>query len=674
MTRKCAWAGASLWCALALSAAFGSSNDLVFFIAAFGIALLSFFTFEKHRHYTIVCFVFFSMGIASNALYTHFVYDRLTALDGQEIAAKGYITEISQINGSYDRVTVRTRIGGVKTELSYVIEAGDYRYYDEIAVSGKVSRIKDTLKFEGESYYYTQGVFLHGPYNAEYTLTGRNVNIFMRAIKEYRDKMFVLINQLAPNRNGAFLSAMLCGDKSEMSPSMKAAMYRSGLGHIFAVSGVHLVIVTGLFGFIAKRLIQIRKLETALLLVQIWGFALFAGLSVSVVRAAIMLTLSQTSYLFGRKSDTPNSLGLCIILLCLFKPYSALSPSLVLSFLAVLGLYSAQNMLRRLEREKESSAYLQGVRGLSVSSLGVLFCTAPASAVIFGGISPVTLISNILLVPLCVFSLELCFVVMLTGGVFFISGPLILLAEQPIKLVLWAAYGLASLPFGFLAVNGSLMILIVSLGSAAAVLCILVKGWNRYFLPLGLSVIVLWSGCSDLFTLMDTAFTVSIFADSKGTEYVIGRRGRAVVFDIGCNGSMNSTLQRFTNLRGFAGIDVFFIFDKSESAAWLADDIFLQPEYIFVREEPLYFHNSEVTDKTLVFDKASAEINGLTVTVTDEGYEVRAEDDVFLLCKGKFVSNGEVYTLEKGYAYETDTDSENLRRMDYGFERNNSYW
>lgn len=664
MTRKCAWAGASLWASLALSAAFRSRYNILFLAAAMGIALLAYITFEKHRRNTIVCFIFFALGIASNLAYTHFVYDKLVSYDGRELTLKGHITEISQLDGDFDRVTVRTKIDGMSTDISYVLKNDDYRYYDEITVTGVVSVIKDTLKFEGESYYYSKSVFLQGPYDAEYLLSGRNTNVVMRGVKEYRDRLFVLINQLAPNKEGAFLSAMLCGDKSEMSPAMKTAMYRSGLGHIFAVSGVHLVIITGLFGYIADKLIKIRKLRTAVVLVQIWGFALFAGLSVSVVRAAVMVTLSQSSYLFGRKSDTPNSLGLCVILMCLFKPYSAVSPSFLLSFLAVVGLYSASFIY---DKKSETGTLTKFVLKPLVSSLGVLFLTAPVCAVLFGGVSPLSVISNILLVPLCIISLELCFIVLLTGGVQFIAAPLISLAKLPVKIVISASFALANMPFGFLPVSSDIMMTVVVLMSIAAAVFMFHRTANKRFAAFGTVVIVLWSACADLSKLLDTKLTLTVFPDKKGTEYVFSQKGRAVIFDIGCNGSMNSVVQRFTGERGLNAIDLVYIFGKGDSAVWLEDDIFLQPKYIFVTEESNTVKNDYLENKLVVLQKGTADIGMITVTVTDDGYKVTSKDNVYLLKKHSITVNDEVYTLEKGYAYETDDESASMRRIDNGF-------
>lgn len=664
MTRKCAWAGAAMWASLALSAAFRSRYNGLFLAAAFGIAVLAYFTFDKYRRHTVVCFVFFALGIASNSAYTHFVYDKLISYDGEVLTLTGHITEISQLDGDFDRVTVSTKIDGISTDISYVVRNGDYRYYDEITVTSEVDRINNTLKFDSESYYYSKSVFLQGEYDAEYSLSGRNTNPLMRSIKEYRDRLFVLINQQAQGREGAFLSAMLCGDKSEMSPAMKTAMYRSGLGHIFAVSGVHLVILTAVFGYIADKLIKIRKLRTALILVQIWGFALFAGMSVSVVRAAVMLTLSQSSYLFGRKSDTPNSLGLCTILMCTFRPYSAISPSFMLSFLAVAGLYASSFIYdRKKDNDPLTALILKPVAG----SLGVLFFTAPVCAVIFGGVSPLSIVSNILLIPLCVIALELCFLVLLTGGALFIAGPLLLLARLIIKPVLWAAFALAEMHYGFLPVNSSVMMGIVVVTSIAAVIFMLVKSVNKRFAAFGLVMVVLWSGCADISKLLDTDLTVAIFPDKNGTEYVFSRKGRAVIFDVGCGGSMNSVVQRLSQERGFNAIDYVYIFGRSGPSAWIEDDIFLQPKYIFVTEKSKSVKNDHLKDKLVVLSKGTADIGMICITVTKDGYTVSSKNAVFQLNKHSITVNGEEYTLEKGYAYETDDISASMRRFENGF-------
>lgn len=96
----------------------------------------------------------------------------------------------------------------------------------------KVSRIKDSINFKSEQYDRPKGVFLQGSTAESIEVTGGG-NTILRSIMHYRDKMFMLINDIIGGDEGGFAAAMLCGDKTELSKQTKLTVYRSGIGHIF---------------------------------------------------------------------------------------------------------------------------------------------------------------------------------------------------------------------------------------------------------------------------------------------------------------------------------------------------------------------------------------------------------------------------------------------------------
>ena len=175
----------------------------------------------------------------------------------------------------------------------------------------KVSRIKDSINFKSEQYDRPKGVFLQGSTAENIEVTGSG-NTILRSIMHYRDKMFMLINDIIGGDEGGFAAAMLCGDKTELSKQTKLTVYRSGIGHIFSVSGTHVVIISAMIGWLMQKLSKDKRVIFAVQTVAMWAFAVFAGFSVSVVRAAVMLTLVTAAPLLYRRPDPANTLCLCI--------------------------------------------------------------------------------------------------------------------------------------------------------------------------------------------------------------------------------------------------------------------------------------------------------------------------------------------------------------------------
>lgn len=123
-----------------------------------------------------------------------------------------------------------------------------------------------------------------------------------------------------------------------------------------------------------QKLSKDKRVIFAVQTVAMWAFAVFAGFSVSVVRAAVMLTLVTAAPLLYRRPDPANTLCLCAIVILTLSPYAAADCSFLLSFTAtfVIGtvcpkaaaLVKGEGILYSLERQ-------------AVNAVTILFCTMP---------------------------------------------------------------------------------------------------------------------------------------------------------------------------------------------------------------------------------------------------------------------------------------------------------
>jgi competence protein ComEC len=563
---------------------------------------------------------------------------------------QGYIKDISQIDGNYDRVIVCGKVDGIRTEISYVLPFGDMHYYDEISVTDTVSVIEDVVRFDSGSYNYSKSVFLQGGYaTGHYELSGHSVNPVFRGIREYRDRLFERIMSVCPKREGAFLGAMLCGDKSEMSPAMKTELYRSGLGHIFAVSGIHLVIAAAFFGFAVGKIVKAKRAVYWLTLAEIWGFAVFAGLSVSVVRAAVMMTVTRSGYYFGRKSDGLNSLGLCAVILTASKPYTVISPSFVLSFLAVAAIECMT-----LSKHEEDGKVGSTLR----LSAAVLFVTAPASALLFGGVSAASAVTNLLLVPLCTVSLQICFIVLFTGGGA-LAAPLLIAAALPVKFVLYFSDKLARFDFSYVFASSRVMLFIIIAGSVLMTYgCIRIRKSSKVAVCTA-AVLAVWCASTNITRVLDNDIRVTVLPDGKKSAYIISVSGRAYVFDVGCKGRLDSALQHQMDRIGIREMPYAFILDDGAvTAAGYEDDFFLQPDIVFISDDLI------TADGRAVFlnSEDTADLGDMQVKSADDGFVVSYEECKIFLGKGKMEINGDMIDIS-GEKRPLEFDGNELSRI-----------
>lgn len=202
------------------------------------------------------------------------------------------------------------------------------------------------------------------------------------------------IGQLAPGDQGAFLTAILTGDKTGLSRQGASDLSEAGLYHILAVSGMHcgflLALVTLLTGRHRRRLTALCAIPLLLF------YALLTGASPSVLRACVMLSLLAAAPLFRRESDGPTSLAAALFLILLTNPFAAASISLQLSFGAVAGLlWLTPRLYRLLLGGKQRGRGYRFTAASFSATMGALVFTTPLSALYFGTLVLISPLSNL---------------------------------------------------------------------------------------------------------------------------------------------------------------------------------------------------------------------------------------------------------------------------------------
>ena len=149
-----------------------------------------------------------------------------------------------------------------------------------------------------------------------------------------------LRKDMAENTGGV-LAAMVVGDRSHLTSTLRSAYRGAGLSHVLVVSGLHVTIFCGLLDALPhrerersrayRRARSLLRAGTALLLVGI------TGATPSVLRAAVAVWVSSLGVWVGGPADTLTSLGAAGVLMCLGNGYAVYDVGFELSFAAVMG-------------------------------------------------------------------------------------------------------------------------------------------------------------------------------------------------------------------------------------------------------------------------------------------------------------------------------------------------
>jgi len=198
----------------------------------------------------------------------------------------------------------------------------------------------------------------------------------------------------------SIMQALLLGQRQDISKEIYDEYAAAGAIHILAVSGLHVGIILLILNWLFKPLNYLKNgliLKTLILIALMWGFAVLAGLSPSVVRAVTMFSFIAIGMQMRRKTSVLNSLFISLFILLLVNPYFIFQVGFQLSYLAVFAIVTIQPKLFKLWQPRfKVTKYFWGLLSVSLAAqIGVL----PLSLYYFHQFPGLFFLSNLVVLP-----------------------------------------------------------------------------------------------------------------------------------------------------------------------------------------------------------------------------------------------------------------------------------
>ncbi len=198
-------------------------------------------------------------------------------------------------------------------------------------------------------------------------------------------------------------SALLLGDKTALSPTIRRDFARTGVSHILAISGLHMTLLFGLLAGLLQLLRIPKRWRAMLLLVGAIGYLILLGFPPSATRAVIMLGITYLAHLLSARADPLTSLGVAGALILLVTPYAVADAGFWMSYLATFGLLTLMPPINEWIRGRHASRplaiLLKGLAGLAVGVVAMTF-TLFITASVIGELGILSPIATLLLTPL----------------------------------------------------------------------------------------------------------------------------------------------------------------------------------------------------------------------------------------------------------------------------------
>jgi competence protein ComEC len=138
--------------------------------------------------------------------------------------------------------------------------------------------------------------------------------------------------------DAAMLSAMVAGDRTYLTPSLRVGFERTGSFHMLVVSGFHLAIVAGCIFWLTRRLRIPQVPATLVTIAASFAYALFTGFATPVQRSLWMVTLYLLARLVYRERSPLNTIGFAALCLLAVSPRSLFDSGLQMTLLAVIAI------------------------------------------------------------------------------------------------------------------------------------------------------------------------------------------------------------------------------------------------------------------------------------------------------------------------------------------------
>lgn len=152
------------------------------------------------------------------------------------------------------------------------------------------------------------------------------------------------------------INALYLGQRQDISQETFSNYRDAGAIHILAVSGLHVGILLFIINLVLAPLNRIKKygkrIKLIVLITSLWGFAIIAGLSPSVLRAVTMFSFLAIGMQIRSKTSTYNSLFISLFVLVCFDPLLVFSIGFQLSYVAVFSILWIQPIIENIYKPR----------------------------------------------------------------------------------------------------------------------------------------------------------------------------------------------------------------------------------------------------------------------------------------------------------------------------------
>ncbi|MDR0288648.1 MAG: ComEC family competence protein [Rickettsiales bacterium] len=421
----------------------------------------------------------------------------------------------------------------VRTKVEKGIKIGDQVKLSAKLFPPKIAPSEYAYDFARIAYY--QKISATGFATSKVALHKKaKVRKFQEYIESFRQYIYENLQRNIKKPHADIISALLIGKKDGIDKKTMDAIRDSGIAHLFAISGLHLSFVAGLFFIVFRNLFAIsetltlkyntKKISAFLTILPTTFYLLITGMQISAQRAYIMVILVLVAIIIERKYRGLIAIAFAASMILIIEPEAILKPGFQISFSAVLALVASYQInANKLFKIKIIKYFVS----IMISSVIASLATVPYTIYNFNYLSISGIITNLIAIPivtLIIIPLGIIYVLLIPAGIEWIIAPLI---GRPIDGVLYITNAIASVQYLVVPIRAfpASSVIITTLGLLW--LCLWERNW-RFF---GIFFIVLGIFFSAMYRTPDILVSADNVAvkESDNLLYSLTRKNRNFV-------------------------------------------------------------------------------------------------------------------------------------------------
>ena len=273
---------------------------------------------------------------------------------GGVIRISGVVEKVSEGTYSKRLMLKKCCINGRRLVNNIVLEMSDNTSYgwsarrgDHVEANVELEASQSMLpipaaaanpgQFDLRQYYKSLGYLYYIEEPEVISVSGGKNRIVYR-LDSLKTSLKAVYRKCCTATDAGVYAAMVTGDRSDMDSTISELFSAAGIGHILAISGLHISLIgMGLYKLL-RRIGFLCPMSAIVSGIFVVLFGVMTGNSVSATRAIVMFVCAVNAQVLGRRYDILSAVSLSAIILILKNPYVIANSGFLLSFMAIAGV------------------------------------------------------------------------------------------------------------------------------------------------------------------------------------------------------------------------------------------------------------------------------------------------------------------------------------------------